>query len=297
MCAGALTESWRRTSLRVDAYKSAEGILVRTLTDVCKLLNGGVMQNLAESTEITPGSLYRAPLWVDELAADRRKDEFLATVCHELRSPLAAIQNAFRLLSSENAETAARQRAQVLMERQIRQMTQLVDDLQDISRIRYGGLHLRRERLDLRVVMGNAVETLESEIKGCDHQLTTALPDEPLWVHADPLRLEQVFVNLLSNASKYMDAGGELTVRAHRRDAMAVVRIRDSGIGIAPEALPHIFDLFNQADTGDPRSRSGLGIGLALVHHIVALHGGSVTAASEGIGKGSEFVVQLPRED
>jgi signal transduction histidine kinase len=183
------------------------------------------------------------------------------------------------------------------MERQIRQMTQLVDDLQDVSRIRYGGLHLRRERLDLRVIVGNAIETLESDIKRRDHRLTAALPDAPLWVHADPLRLEQVFVNLLSNASKYMDAGGALTVHAHRRDALAVVRIRDSGIGIAPEALPHIFDLFNQADTGDPRSQSGLGIGLALVRNIVTLHEGSVTAASEGIGKGSEFVVQLPRED
>src|SRR5579883_1587985 len=115
-------------------------------------------------------------------------------------------------------------------------------------------------------------------------------------VYADPLRLEQVFLNLLSNASKYMDAGGELTVRVHRRDALAIVRVRDSGIGIARDALPYIFDLFRQADARDARSRSGLGIGLALVRNIVALHGGSATAASEGIGKGSEFVVQLPRE-
>jgi len=262
------------------------------------------MKNLVESRRgillsgIARDMLCPAPLTVDELAtADGCKDEFLATVCHELRSPLAAIQNAFRLLTRENAETAAQQRAQVLVERQIRRMTQLVDGLQEISRIRYGGLHLRRERLDLRVIVSNAIETLESDIKGREHQLTTALPDTPLWVHADAFRLEQVFVNLLSNASKYMDARGELTVRAHRRDALAVVRIRDSGIGIAPEALPYIFDLFRQADAGDPRSRSGLGIGLALVRNIVALHGGSVTAASEGMGKGSEFAVKLPRED
>ena len=137
---------------------------------------------------------------------------------------------------------------------------------------------------------------LDSDIKGRDHQLTAVLQDAPLWVYADPLRLEQVFVNLLSNASKYTDAGGELTVRAHRQDDLAVIRIRDSGIGIAPEALPFIFDLFRQADAGNPRSRSGLGIGLALVQDIVALHGGRVTAASEGIGRGSEFTVQLPRE-
>lgn len=246
--------------------------------------------------DITP-TLYQAPSRLDELAtAERRKDEFLA-MCHELRSPLAAIQNAFRLMSSENAETAARQRAQVLMERQIRRMTQLVDDLQDLSRIGHGGLPVRRERLDLRVVVGHAIETLESDIKGRDHQLTMALPDAPLWVHADAFRLEQVFVNLLSNASKYTDAGGELMVQAHSRDALAVVRIRDSGIGIAADALPYIFDLFRQADAGDPRSRSGLGIGLALVRNIVEVHGGSVTAASEGIGRGSEFAVQLLRED
>ena len=260
------------------------------------------MKSLVESRRgmppsgITPDLL--APSRVDTLAnTDGRKDEFLATVCHELRTPLAAIQNAFRLLTSENAEIAARQRAQVLVERQIRRMMQLVDGLQDISRARYGGLRLRRERLDLRVVVRNAIETLESEIKERAHHLNTELPDAPLWVYADPLSLEQVFLNLLSNASKYMDAGGELTVRVHRRDALAIVRVRDFGIGIAPDALPYIFDLFRQADARDARSRSGLGIGLALVRNIVTQHGGSATAASEGIGKGSEFVVQLPRED
>lgn len=207
------------------------------------------MKSLVESRRgmppsgITPDLL--APSRVDTLAtADGRKDEFLATVCHELRTPLAAIQNAFRLLTSENADIAARQRAQILVERQIRRMMQLLDGLQDISRIRYGRLHFRRERLDLRVVVRNAIETLESEIKGRDHHLNTELSDAPLWVYADPLRLEQVFLNLLSNASKYMDAGGELTVRVHRRDALAIVRVRDSGIGIARDALPYIFDLF-----------------------------------------------------
>jgi len=247
-------------------------------------------------SDVAPGRLYLARTPVDGLArAHGGKDEFLAAVCHELRCPLAAIQNASRLLSSD-VEPAARLKAQVLMERQIRRMTQLLGDLQDLSRISHGGLPLRRERLDLRSAVGNAIETLDSDIKARDHQLTAVLPDAPLWVYADPLRLEQVFVNLLSNASKYTDAGGELTVRAHRQDDLAVVRIRDSGIGIAPEALPFIFDLFRQADAGNPRSRSGLGIGLALVRDIVSLHGGRVTAASEGIGRGSEFAVQLPGE-
>ena len=234
--------------------------------------------------DITPymRPLRQARLRVEELAtANRRKDEFLAMLSHELRSPLAAIQNAVRLLSSE---TPPRQRTQALIERQVRRMTQLVDDLLDVSRISHG-LHLQRERIDLRVVVSNAIETLESDINERHHQLTTALPDAPVWLQADPWRLEQVFVNLLANASRYTDAGGELAVWVHTRDGQAVVGVRDSGIGIAPDALAHIFDLFRQADEAAPRSKSELGIGLALVRNLVELHGGSVTAASAGIGQ------------
>ena len=249
--------------------------------------------------DITPYSrpLRQARLRMEELAtANRRKDEFLAMLGHELRSPLAAIQNAVRLLSSQTGETPPGQRTQALIERQVRRMTQLVDDLLDVSRISHGRLHLQRERIDLRAVVSNAIETLESDIDERHHRLTTALPDVPVWLQADPLRLEQVFVNLLANASRYTDAGGELAVRVHARDGQAVVGIRDSGIGIAPDALAHIFDLFRQADAAAPRSKSGLGIGLALVRTLVELHGGSVTAASAGVGQGSEFTVRLPRE-
>jgi len=241
--------------------------------------------------------LRQARLRVQELtAANRRKDEFLAMLSHELRSPLAAIQNAVRLLSSQTGETPARQRTQALIERQVRRMTQLVDDLLDVSRISHGRLHLQRERIDLRVVVSNAIETLELDINERHQQLTTALPDAPVWLKADPWRLEQVFVNLLANASRYTDAHGELAVWVDTRDGQAVAGIRDSGIGIAPDALPHIFDLFKQADQAAPRSKSGLGIGLALVRNLVELHGGSVTAASAGIGQGSEFTVRLPRQ-
>jgi signal transduction histidine kinase len=249
--------------------------------------------------DITPYTrpLRQAQLRVQELAtANRRKDEFLAMLSHELRSPLAAIQNAVGLLSSQTGETPPRHRTQALIERQVRRMTQLVDDLLDVSRISHGRLHLQRERIDLRVVVSNAIETLESDIKERHHQLSTALPDAPVWLQADPWRLEQVFVNLLANASRYTDAGGELAVWVHTRDGQAVVGVRDSGIGIAPDALPHIFDLFRQADEAAPRSKSGLGIGLALVRNLVELHGGSVTAASAGIGQGSEFTVRLPRD-
>ena len=228
--------------------------------------------------------------------ANRRKDEFLAMLSHELRSPLAAIQNAVRLLSSQTGETPARESTQALIGRQVRRMTQLVDDLLDVSRISHGRLRLRRERIDLRVVVSNAIETLESDINERHHRLSTALPDAPVWVQADPGRLEQVFVNLLANASRYTEAGGELAVWVHTRDGQAVVAIRDSGIGIAPDALPHIFDLFKQADEAPLRSKSGLGIGLALVRKLVELHAGSVTAASDGIGQGSEFTVRLPRK-
>jgi len=235
---------------------------------------------------------------VEELVnAARRKDEFLATLGHELRTPLGVIRNAVRLLQSEDGEIATRRRAQALIERQARRMTQLVDDLLDISRISRGRVCLQRERIDLRAVVRDAIETLEPEVSERRHHLTAALPEEPVWLQADPWRLEQIFVNLLANASKYTDAGGQLAVWVSASARHAVVGIRDSGIGIAPDALPHIFDLFSQADEAAQCSREGLGIGLALVHSLAELHGGSVTAASAGIGHGSEFIVRLPRED
>ena len=238
-----------------------------------------------------------APLQVRELAtANRRKDEFLAMLGHELRNPLASIHNGIHLLSHPTEDTPAPQKIKAMIERQVRRMTQLLDDLLDVSRITNGRLHLQLERIDLRDVVSNAIETLESDIKQRNHRLTTALPDAPVWLQADPGRLEQVFVNLLANASKYTDAGGELAVWMHLRDGQAVVRVRDSGIGIAPEALPHLFELFRQADEAAPRSQSGLGIGLALVRNLVEAHGGSVTGASAGVGQGSEFAVRLPRE-
>lgn len=237
----------------------------------------------------------QARLRVDELAAaNRRKDEFLAMLSHELRSPLASIHYAVRLCGKQMGEAPAQQRMQSVVERQLRRMTHLVDGLLDVSRITSGRLHLQPERLDLRDVVSHAIQTLESDLLERHHRLSTELPATPVWLEGDPCRLEQVFVNLLANASRYTDAGGELAVWIHTKDGQAVVRIRDSGIGIAPDALPHIFDLFNQAHEADPRSKTGLGIGLAVVRDLVELHGGSVTAASAGSGRGSEFTVSLP---
>jgi signal transduction histidine kinase len=239
--------------------------------------------------------LRQARLQVKELArANRCKAEFLAMLSHELRSPLASIHYAVSLLGKQMGEAPAQQRMQALIERQLQRMTQLVDELLDVSRITSGRLHLQRERLDLRDIMRNAIETLESNIHERNHRLTTEFADMPVWMEGDPCRLEQVFVNLLANASRYTDDGGELAVAVLTHEGQAIVRFRDSGIGIAPEALPHIFDLFTQAHEGDPRSKDGLGVGLAVVRNLIELHGGSVTAASAGSGQGSEFTIRLP---
>jgi two-component system, sensor histidine kinase len=234
---------------------------------------------------------------IEELiAADRRKDEFLAILCHELRSPLASIQNAIVVLRSRSGnDLAIQRRMHALVDRQVRQMTLLAAGLLDVSQIACGRLRLQRDRVDLCVVVRDAIETLESDFNQRDHRVAENWTDAPVWLQADASRLEQVFVNLLANASKYTDAGGELAVSIHTRGGHAEVCIRDSGIGIAHDVLPHIFDLYVQADEAAARSRSGLGIGLALVRVLAELHGGSVTAASAGLGQGSEFTVRLPQ--
>jgi two-component system CheB/CheR fusion protein len=243
------------------------------------------------------GSLREAQLQVQALVcANRRKDEFLAILSHELRSPLASIQHAVCILRKQ-VSAVSMQQMHALIERQVTGMTHLVNELLDVSRINSGHLDLRRERLDLRDVVNHSIETLESDLLVREQRLTTALPDAPVWLQADPARLEQVLVNLLANASRYTDKGGQLAVWVHTRDGEAIIRVCDSGIGIASEALPHIFDLFKQGDAADPRSKAGLGVGLAVVRNLVELHGGTVTAASAGVGQGSEFTVRLSTED
>jgi two-component system CheB/CheR fusion protein len=237
-------------------------------------------------------------LRIEELAvANRRKDEFLAMVGHELRSPLGAIRNAIAVLRNPAVEPSSRHRAQALIERQVRRMTAVIDDLLDSSRILQERLSLQCERIDLRVVVRYAIEALEYDINERQHRLDTKFPDDPVWLQGDAGRLEQVFINLIANASKYTDAGGELAVWMHTRSGQAVIRVRDSGIGIASDVIPHIFELYRQANATDPHSKSGLGIGLALVRQLVELHGGRVTAASAGRGRGSEFTVCLCTED
>ena len=263
--------------------------------NICSPVHRGIIDSgVGGSGSCRP---HQVRLRVEELlTASRRKDEFLAMLGHELRNPLAALHNGIDLLSRQAQDTSASRELKAMLERQVRRMGQLADDLLDVSRIIQGRLHLERERIDLRDVVCNAIQTLESDIKRRNHRLNTGLPGEPVWLQADPGRLEQVFVNLLANACKYTDMGGELTVVVDVRDGRAVVRVRDTGIGIAPELLPQLFALYRQADQTAPRSRSGLGIGLALVRSLVESHGGSVMGASAGVGQGSEFTVSLPME-
>jgi signal transduction histidine kinase len=224
----------------------------------------------------------------------RLNDEFLAVFSHEVRSSLGAIRNATHLLRIQHAETTVEDKARLLIERQVGRMARLIDDLLASSRVRCAELPLQSERLDLRSVAMHAIGTVEADLEQRNHRLSTSLPDTPIWLTGDPGRLEQVLVNLLVNASKYTDDGGEIFLSAQQRDRDIVVRIRDSGIGIAADILPHIFNLFMQADHSSRRAEAGLGIGLALVKNLVEMHGGSVSAASAGLGQGSEFVVRLP---
>lgn len=228
------------------------------------------------------------------LTARQRSDEFLAVFSHEARSALAAIRNAAHILRMQRAESSVALKSGVLIERQVGRMTRLIDDLTDITRARGNELSLTCERVDLCVVVQHAIATVELDISARALRLAVRLPREPLWLQADAGRVEQVLVNLLCNAAKYTDSGGTVCVSLHQIDRQAIVCVRDSGIGIAPEVLPRIFDLYMQADPASRRAESGLGIGLALVRSLVELHGGHVTAASDGLGQGSTFTVCLP---
>jgi PAS domain S-box-containing protein len=226
--------------------------------------------------------------------ADRRKDEFLATLAHELRTPLAPIHNALQILRMTGRDGAVARSVHDMMERQVNHMVRLVDDLMEVSRITRGKMDLRKQRVALSAVMGSAVETTRPLIDAASHLLTVDLGHEPLELDGDPVRLAQVFGNLLNNAAKYTPNGGHLTVRAERRGAAAWVSVRDNGVGIPRDVLDEVFDPFVQAERTYNRAQGGLGIGLTLARSIVALHGGTIEARSAGPGRGSEFVVRLP---
>ena len=222
-----------------------------------------------------------------------RKDEFLAMLGHELRNPLAPITNAVQLLGLQKDESKVQQRARTIIERQVGQLDRLVNDLLEVSRITTGTIHLQRERVALDRIVECAVETVRPLMNQRQHDLAVSPAQQSIWLFADAARLEQVIVNLLNNAAKYTANGGHISLGVELAGEEAMIRIRDSGVGIAPELLPRVFDLFTQAERSLDRAEGGLGIGLCLVQRLVEMHGGRVQVASE-LGQGSEFVVHLP---
>jgi PAS domain S-box-containing protein len=226
--------------------------------------------------------------------ADRRKDEFLAMLAHELRNPLAPLRNAAQVLQMLGSDAPKVRWAADLIHRQVQQATRLVDDLLDIARIARGKVRLQKEAVELATIVARAVETSRPLVDARKHDLTVSLPAEPVRLEADPARLVQVLINLLNNAAKYTEQGGRIWLTAERKGSEVVLRVRDTGVGIPPDVLPHVFDLFTQEERSLGHSQGGLGIGLSLVRRLVEMHGGSVEATSLGVGRGSEFTVRVP---
>jgi two-component system CheB/CheR fusion protein len=226
--------------------------------------------------------------------ADRRKDEFLATLAHELRNPLAPIRNSLHVLRLAGSDASKMERVHEMMDRQVKHMVRLVDDLMEVSRITRGKIELRKERVELATIVRSSVETSKPLIDAGGHSLDIDVPSGPITLDADPIRIAQVLANLLNNAAKYTPRGGQIELKAEKRGAFIHVSVRDNGIGIPSEHLPEVFELFTQVDRSSGHSKGGLGIGLTLARSLVELHGGSVTASSDGAGYGSEFTVTIP---
>jgi signal transduction histidine kinase/ActR/RegA family two-component response regulator len=224
--------------------------------------------------------------------ADRNKDEFLATLAHELRNPLAPIMNSLTILKGKNPKES--EWALGVLDRQVQTMARLLDDVLDVSRISCNKLELRKQSIDLRSVLESALEVSRPWIAAAEHELLFTMPSEPIHLLADPLRLSQVFANLLNNAAKYTEPKGRIWLDVSAQDQQVIVSVRDNGIGIAPAMVPRVFEIFAQAASAEPRSQGGLGIGLSLAKGLIELHGGTIEARSDGPGKGTEFLVRLP---
>jgi PAS domain S-box-containing protein len=226
--------------------------------------------------------------------ADRRKDEFLATLAHELRNPLAPMRNVLEIFKLKIGNESSESWAISVLDRQLHQLTHLIDDLMDISRITQGRMELRRQAVDLRTILLVATEDVHGMMEAASHKFEVDLPQDGMIVDVDSTRITQVIANLLTNAAKYTPEGGRIVLRAEREENEAVVSVSDTGIGIPKESLATIFDMFSQVSSALERSQGGLGIGLALVRGLVHLHGGSVSVTSEGVGRGSKFTIRLP---
>ena len=266
---------------------------VEFVSNVYSVNHQSVIQcNIRDNTE--HHQVERAQAQAEALVdLHRRKDEFLAMLSHELRNPLAAITNAVELLDLER-DAAFQQKARTIIRRQVGNLVVLVNDLLEVSRVLSGRIQLHQEELDLRGVAQQAVETARTLMDQRKHRLNVALPPEPAWVLGDAIRLEEVIVNLLSNAAKYTPERGDIWLSMEEKGEEVVIRVKDSGVGIAPDLLPQIFDLFTQAQRTLDRSQGGLGIGLTVVRKVIEMHGGTTEAHSSGLGRGSEFIVRLP---
>ena len=259
-------------------------------------LNRELEDRVAERTQELERAVHVQMELADQLReADRRKDEFLALLAHELRNPLAPIVNAIGVMKLEPELSTELAWCRDVMDRQARQLTRLVDDLLDVSRITRGKIRLRLERIDLGKVVEGALETSRPLIDAHKHRVLLHVPDKPIELEGDPTRLTQVVSNLLNNAAKFQEEGGLIEVRVDRDGEFALLSVRDQGFGIPAAALKRVFDLFTQGERGNERVQGGLGIGLSLVRNLVELHGGFVSAHSPGAGRGSTFIVRLPR--
>lgn len=290
---------------RPGADSAASGEAMRTLGNVTLLERPVRLATLVSAVRSALRARYRQYQIREHLAertrveeslrlADQRKDEFLATLGHELRNPLAPLLTALQLLKAAGTKDPVTIRVSAVMDRQISHLVRLVNDLLEVSRITRGLIEVRREPVDLAFVVHSAIDTSRPAVDTAGHQLSVELPDEPVTVYGDAVRLTQVFANLLTNAAKYTNAGGHIWCRVWKEDGRARVSVRDNGIGIAADQLPSVFEMFTQVDRSDRRAQGGLGIGLTLVRSLVAMHGGRVEARSAGLGCGSEFVVDLP---
>jgi signal transduction histidine kinase len=261
-------------------------------------LNRELEERVIERTTELQAAMTKQLELADRLReADRRKDEFLALLAHELRNPLASVHNCVAIMQRAEVTDAELQWCHDVIERQSEQLKRLVDDLLDVSRITQGKIQLRREPVNLETVVADAVETSAPIINAHQHALRVTLPEQPLVVHGDASRLTQVVANLLTNAAKYQNENGSIDLSARRDGDMAVLTVRDRGIGLSAEMLHEAFELFAQGERTPDRAQGGLGIGLSLVKKLVELHGGTVRAASDGPGYGSDFVVRLPLLD
>ena len=285
----------RDFSLRVETTEGGEiGTLVNAFNGMLEELGRRAAALQATNARLEDEIRVREEAEAALRLADRRKDEFLATLAHELRNPLAPIRTGLDILRLRAGDRTATDNARVIMDRQLAQMVRLVDDLLDVSRINTGKLNISLQPVTLKQVVANAVEIARPHIDVFDHALSVTLPDDDITVMGDPIRLAQIVSNLLNNAAKYTPRGGRIALSVETGGDEVLVRVADNGIGIAPDMLPRIFQMFSQADTSLERPSAGLGVGLSLARHLAQLHGGTVEASSAGTGQGSTFTLRLP---